>query len=95
MREPSALTCRSARLHGWVNPHGAATSFQFEYWRRDTSASQVTGVGDAGAGLDRVEVSRIADALDPDTGYTARVTATNAAGRSVSEVVSFKTRRHC
>lgn len=94
--EPSALTCNSARLHGSVNPHGTATSFQFVYWKRGTDdRQQTTGIGSAGAGSDWVDVSRIADGLRPDTGYSARVVATNAVGRSVSDVVSFSTKARC
>jgi len=94
-REPSAVTCRSARLHGWVNPHGNATSFVFELWRRDVHDTRATAPEHAGSGRDRVEVSSVAQGLVADTGYGAKLVATNAAGASVSVVVSFKTKRRC
>ena len=52
----------------------------------------MTGAGDAGTGRDRVDVSRVAHNLQPNTGYSAELIATNAAGRSVSDVVSFTTK---
>ena len=94
-QEPTAVTCDSARLHGWVNPHGTASTFHFEYWKRGGNDAQVAGSGDAGAGRDRVDVSPLAGGLQPDTGYSAKLIAVNAAGRSVSDVVSFTTRRRC
>jgi hypothetical protein len=94
-QEPTEVTCRSARLHGWVNPHANATRFGFEYWENGVNVPQPAGGGDAGAGTDRNLVSRVAEGLRPDTHYSARLIAVNAAGQSASEVVSFTTRRRC
>ena len=94
-QEPTEVTCRSARLHGWVNPHGTPARFRFEYWERGVNVVQSAGGGDAGAGTVRNDVSRVAEGLRPDTGYSARVIAVNGAGESPSEIVSFKTRRRC
>jgi hypothetical protein len=93
--EPSAVTCRSARLNGWVNPHGSPTRFRFEYWRRGSDERSQAGGGDAGAGDERVDVSRVAEGLEPDTHYSGRLIATNAAGEAASEVFSFTTRPRC
>jgi hypothetical protein len=94
--EPSAVTCNSARLNGWVNPHGSSTSFHFEYWKRgDVTNAHPTGTGDAGAGNDRVGVFRIVHGLERDTGYTGKLIASNAAGRAVSDIFSFTTNKRC
>jgi hypothetical protein len=94
--EPTAVTCRSARLNGWVDPHGSPTRFRFEYWRRDAPDRRIqAGGGDAGAGEGRVDVSRVADGLEPDTHYSARLIATSSAGEAASEVFSFTTRPRC
>ena len=95
VNQPSALTCKSARLEGWVNPHGGATAFHFEYWQQGVNITHTTGAGHAGPGKDRTSVSRVADNLQANTGYSAKLVASNAAGRSVSDVVSFMTRKRC
>ena len=92
--DAGAITCNSARLHGWVNPHGSPTRFHFEYWSRP-DAVRLHGSGDAGAGVDRNDVSRVADPLEPGTGYSAVLIADNAAGRSIANVISFRTRGRC
>ncbi len=93
--DASAVSCISARLHGWVNPHGSATSFTFELWKRGGDATRQTGGGNVGPVNNREHVSRVADGLQRDTGYTGRLIAVNAAGRSVSEIFSFTTRARC
>jgi len=90
--EPTNLTCHSARLNGWVNPHGSPTRFHFEYWKRgEPGAVQPSGDGDAGAGTAHVEIARVIDGLVRNTGYTGRLVASNAAGRAVSDIFSFTT----
>jgi len=90
--EPTNLTCHSARLNGWVNPHGSPTRFHFEYWKRgDPGGVQPSGDGDAGAGTARVEIARVIDGLVRNTGYTGRLVASNAGGRAVSDIFSFTT----
>lgn len=93
--EPYAITCDKARLDGWVNPHGSPTTWFFEYWERGVNVPHRTGSGDAGAGEGRVDTSRLAEPLRRDTGYSAVLIADNAAGRSISSIVSFKTRERC
>lgn len=90
--EPTNLTCHSARLNGWVNPHGSPTRFHFEYWTRgEPAAVQRSGDGDAGAGTARVEIARVIDGLVRKTGYTGRLVASNPGGRAVSDIFSFTT----
>jgi len=90
--EPTNLTCHSARLNGWVNPHGSPTRFHFEYWKRgEPDAVQPSGDGDAGAGTARAEIARVVDGLVRKTGYTGRLVASNAGGRAVSDIFSFTT----
>lgn len=90
--EPTMITCHSARLNGWVNPHGNPTTFQFEYWKRNEPGDvRQAGGGDAGGGENRGSVSRVAEGLQRNTPYTGRLIATNAAGRAVSDIFSFKT----
>jgi hypothetical protein len=93
-REPSNVSCHSARFNGWVNPHGSPTSFHFEYWKRgEVNVRQSTGDGDAGAGTDRVDVARVADGLQRDMPYTGKLIASNAGGRVASDIFSFTTPR--
>ncbi len=69
--EPTNVSCHSARLNGWVNPHGSATRFHFQYWKRGEPAAALgSGDGDAGAGTARVEIARVVDGLTRNTGYT-------------------------
>ncbi|MEJ7786500.1 MAG: hypothetical protein WKF96_16990 [Solirubrobacteraceae bacterium] len=90
----SNLTCHSARLNGWVNPHGTPTTYHFEYWKRgEVNAAQASGFGDAGTGTERRQADRVIEGLQRDTGYTAKLMASNSAGRAVSEIFSFTTPR--
>ena len=90
--EPTNLTCHSARLNGWVNAHGSATTYHFEYWKTgDQSTAQSSGFGNVGAGTDRVPVARVVDGLQRKTQYTGKLMASNAGGRGVSEIFSFTT----
>ena len=90
--EPTNLTCHSARLNGWVNPHGSTTTYHFEYWKTgDVNTAQSSGFGDVGAGSNRVPVARVVDGLQRKTQYTGKLMASNAGGRGVSQIFSFTT----
>ncbi len=90
--EPTNLTCHSARLNGWVNPHGSTTTYHFEYWKTgDVNTAQSSGFGNVGAGSDRVPVARVVDGLQRKTQYTGKLMASNAGGRGVSQIFSFTT----
>lgn len=95
-QEPSAITCNSARLNGFVSPHASPSRFRFEYWKRGEKVRQDAGGGDAGSGKDRRHVSRVATGLRRHTAYSARLLASNAGGQSASGIFSFTTaRKHC
>jgi len=95
-QEPTNVMCNRARLHGWVNPHGNAATYHFEYWLRNhPEAPRQVGNGVTGAGLDRVSVTALAEGLQRDTGYTGRLIASNAGGRTVSGIFSFTTANRC
>ena len=91
----TAEGCNSARLNGWVNAHGTTTRFHFEFWPRSGGATQRTGEGTVDAGNVREGVSRVADMLRKGTEYNAKLIASSAAGRSVSDAFAFKTKAHC
>ncbi|HEX8122862.1 MAG TPA: fibronectin type III domain-containing protein [Solirubrobacteraceae bacterium] len=92
----SMITCRSARLNGWIEPGGRRTEFFFRYWERDDGPRKDTGTGHVEADRDREDVARSADGLRPDTRYSARLIATPEGGEQhASEVFSFRTPGRC
>jgi hypothetical protein len=90
---PTEVTQTSATLTGTVNPNGLDTTYAFEL---SESPSFTTDVNlpvstDAGSGSTPLVVSRAAGDLTAGTTYYYRLRATNAAGTSTSNPVSFMT----
>ena len=69
----------SATLEGSVDPHGANTSYYFQYGLTGAYGGQ-TAIADAGAGAHTVKVSLPISGLQPLTVYHYRLVAVNAAG---------------
>lgn len=76
---PGAVTSTTADLQATVNPHGAATSFHFEYGT-DLTYGNSTPESSAGSGSQPVTVSQTVTGLTPSTVYHYRVVAHNQAG---------------
>jgi hypothetical protein len=86
----SAITPRSARLVGSVDPQGAATVFHFEFGVSDNYGSVVPPV-DGDIGLEFAQVDCNVSDLQPGTTYQFRLVATNAGGRSCGADVALTT----
>jgi hypothetical protein len=80
----------SATLRGVINPHGADTSYFFQYGPTRAYGLQ-TGVADAGKCTCKVKVSFPVTGLQPVTKYHFRVIAVNASGASTGGDSSFTT----
>jgi hypothetical protein len=80
----------SATLTGSINPHGADTSYFFQYGTSRAYGLQ-TGVADAGSGTSTVRVSMAVSGLQPVTKYHFRLIAVNASGASTGGDSSFTT----
>jgi hypothetical protein len=88
----SGVTSTSATLNGTVNPEGADASWQFD---GGTSAAYgnvaPSPAGDAGSGTSAVSESTTITGLTPSTTYHFRIEATNSAGTSHGNDVTFTT----
>jgi subtilisin family serine protease len=94
---PSAITedadvldANSAQLHGTVNPHGASTTYMFEYGR-STSYGRTAAADEILNGSEDVEVSTIAGALSSETVYHYRISASSIAGTTHGEDMTLVT----
>jgi hypothetical protein len=76
---PGPLTSFSAVLQAVVNPHGAATTFHFEYGPTVAYGAE-TPEASAGASEGPVAVSQTVAGLSPSTEYHYRVVGHNQAG---------------
>jgi hypothetical protein len=86
----SAIAQTAVTLHGAVNPHGAATSYQFQ-WGTTASYGQATPSGSAGSGTSARNVRFRLTGLTPGATYHFRVVATNADGTTAGIGRTFKT----
>src|SRR5947209_19022793 len=73
------VTTSSAQLHGTVNPHGAATTYSFQYGASTRYGSQ-TASRLAGSGSSTINVAAAISGLAPGTTYHYRLVAHNASG---------------
>jgi RHS repeat-associated protein len=81
-----------ATLKGQVNPHGYATTYQFEYGLTTSYGTKVpTTAESVGSGKVNVAVSKAISGLKGNTTYHYRVSATNAYGTSVGADKTFTT----
>ncbi len=83
----------SATLNAEVNPNSeAVTSCRFEYApTTDLAVSSVPCTANPGSGDNSATVNAAVLALTPDTGYDARVVATNALGTEYGAITMFTT----
>jgi hypothetical protein len=75
----SAVASASANVAGSVNPHGAPTTYRFQYGPT-TAYGATTAVTGAGSGTSAVAASAKLGALRPATTYHYRLVATNSGG---------------
>jgi hypothetical protein len=75
----SALTTKSAKLNGSVNPNGLATSWYFEYGTTTSYGSKTTAKS-AGTGTRPLNVSSTVTGLRAATTYHVRLVAVNGSG---------------
>jgi hypothetical protein len=83
----------TATVHGSVNPHGAATTYFFQYGIKGSAYSAQTAVGSAGAGTTAHSFTGQISLLAPATSYHYRIVATNAKGTTRGASHAFKTKR--
>jgi RHS repeat-associated protein len=81
-----------ATLKGQVNPHGYATTYQFEYGTTTSYGTKVPLTAESvGSGTTNVAVSKAISGLKGNSFYHYRVSATNAYGTTVGEDKTFMT----
>lgn len=84
------VTVSTATLHGTINPHGAATTYYFQYGRT-TPFTQRTPVQSAGAGTQNIAVSAPVSDLSWGREYQFRLVAKNAEGTATGAINEFRT----
>lgn len=88
----SAVTETGATLKGQVNPHGYATTYQFEYGETTSYGTKVPVTAESvGSGKVNVAVSKAISGLPSSTTYHYRITATNVYGTSPGLDKTFTT----
>lgn len=88
----TSVTETGATLKGLVNPHGYATTYQFEYGTTTSYGTKVpTTAESVGSGKANVAVSKAISGLKGNTLYHYRVSATNAYGTTVGADKTFTT----
>ena len=86
----SKLTITTATLNGKVNPHGAATTYFFQYGTTVAYGSRTPDAG-AGAGAAAVGATAAIAGLGPNTKYHYRLVAHNAIGTTAGGDRTFTT----
>jgi len=88
----SSVTETGATLKGQVNPHGYATTYQFEYGTTTSYGTKVPLTAESvGSGKVNVAVSKTISGLKGNTLYHYRVSATNVYGTSLGLDKTFTT----
>jgi hypothetical protein len=93
-RGSAKRTETGAQLRGSVDPNNASTTYRFEYGLAGDSFDKHVPVpdGDAGASGDPILLTQTVSGLQPDTLYQYRIVAENFVGKSVGDVLTFRTR---
>jgi hypothetical protein len=83
----------SARLNGWVNPHGYPTDYYFEYGKTKELENRFPAAPGApvGSGNGAVFVSNVVTGLEPGTTYYYRLGAPSNQGIGYGEIGTFTT----
>jgi RHS repeat-associated protein len=89
----SDIGISTARLNAAVDPHGLATSYQFEYGTSTAYSSTAPAAPKAvGSGSVAIEITEPLEGLEPRATYHFRVVATNPAGTTTGSDLTFTTR---
>jgi hypothetical protein len=83
-------TYSSVTVYGYVNAHGLATGYSFQYGTTTGYGGQ-TALAPAGEKKGSVKVGQTIDGLQPGTVYHYRIVAVNGAGLSYGGDRTFKT----
>ncbi|HEX3519046.1 MAG TPA: fibronectin type III domain-containing protein [Solirubrobacteraceae bacterium] len=86
----SGVTYSSATLYAYINPHGLATTYAFQYGTTAGYGGE-TPLAPAGNGTISIKLSQVATGLQPGTAYHFRVVGVNSAGTSDGKDRTFKT----
>ena len=86
------VSTTSATLKGGVNPHGAETSYAFQYGTTTGYGAQTAPVA-VGSGTTEVKVTQTITGLQSGTLYHYRLVATNAAGTTNGGDATFTTKK--
>jgi hypothetical protein len=86
----SKVTITTATLNGRVNPHGAATTYFFQYGTTPAYGSRAADAA-AGAGTAAVGAAAAIAGLGPNTKYHYRLVARNPVGTTVGGDRTFTT----
>jgi sugar lactone lactonase YvrE/phosphodiesterase/alkaline phosphatase D-like protein len=90
----SSLAPGEATLNASVNPNEAETTYRFDYGKTTNYGKTAPSpVKSAGSGFSAVKVSETIKALEPNTTYHFRLSATNEAGTTKGEDQTFTTPR--
>jgi len=86
----SNATYSSVIVYGYVNPHGLATGYVFQYGATSGYGGQ-TPLAPAGNGTISIKLSQTITGLQPGTTYHYRIVAVNGAGTANGGDRTFKT----
>jgi Trypsin len=88
--QATLITSRSAKLIGYVNPHGYSTTVYFEYGRTVSYGSRTPNQTKSGNGYQNVGAT--ISGLSPGTTYHFRIVGTNQVGTRYGDDKTFTTR---
>jgi hypothetical protein len=83
------VTASSARLSGWLDPHGLTTSHYFQYGRTTNYGNKTPNQTSTGNSYQNV--SATISGLSAQTTYHFRIVATNSVGTRYSSDRTFTT----
>lgn len=86
----ASVTYSSAVLYGYVDPHGQATNYAFQYGTSSGYGAQ-TPLAAAGNGSSTVKIADSITGLSPDTLYHYRLIAASPAGKALGSDRTFIT----
>ncbi len=86
----SGVSYSAATLHGYVNPHGQATDYVFQYGTTRAYGSQ-TPLAPAGSGTSSIQVTQAVSGLQPLKTYHYRILATGPGGATAGGDRTFTT----
>jgi DNA-binding beta-propeller fold protein YncE/phosphodiesterase/alkaline phosphatase D-like protein len=89
----TAVAPGEATINASVNPNEAETTYQFQYGKTAYGKTVPVPAKGIGSGSEGVKVSEGIKALEPNTTYHFRVSATNEAGTTYGEDKTFTTPR--